>query len=157
VWASAAGIFGNDAPAAVPARQVGVSASSLEGGIFGAAPERPTTASRESVTKSGIVGGIFGGGAYAADESEPLRSHRTAKPEIDASRVAGMAQKESEHVASIFGGEAAMPLAPLTSARANPNASSVEGGIFGQTPTMVKPAIARHNPNASSIEGGIFG
>ena len=49
------------------------------------------------------------------------------------------------------------PLAPLSSPRANKNASSIAGGIFGAQPLPVKPGVVRSNPNASSIPGGIFG
>ena len=100
--------------------------------------------------------GIFGDqNPYAQNEPTANPTKQFAPAPIDESKVAGAPLVRGENF-SLFK-EGAAPLAPLPSARSNPNASSIPGGIFGGTPLPVKPAVARGNPNASSVEGGIFG
>jgi len=148
------GIFGDGSAPAPRAVKQGITDSSLEGGVFGAPTSNGAAAPRTGVTKSSVDGGIFGGNnPYAV--SEPTAYSRPAVPQIDADRVAGQALPPTESF-SLFAGAPA-PLAPLPSARSNPNAPSVEGGIFGAPRAAQKPQIARANPNASSIQGGIFG
>ena len=77
------------------------------------------------------------------------------KVAVEALGVAGAANAKSNAINLTWDDNGA-PLQPLPSARSNPNASSIEGGIFGSAPMASKPG-ARSNPNASSIPGGIFG
>ena len=44
-----------------------------------------------------------------------------------------------------------------TTARNDPNKSSIEGGIFGRSGPAHAAAGSRADPNRSSIPGGIFG
>jgi len=148
------GIFGEPTSKQAPPNAQNINRSSVEGGIFGGYTDAPASR-RVGVTKSSVEGGIFSGGAYAADSKGVAPANIPKVAPIDSSRVAGQAMPMKENF-SLFSGEGAAPLQPLPSARSNPNAPSVEGGIFG-APTMQKPAISRSNPNASSIEGGIFG
>ena len=150
--------------------------SSVQGGIFGA-PVAPAPDTRSAVTKSGIAGGIFGTDAPTAPNTgtgvtkssveggifghhqhvEPSVSHAfVPKVPVEDLGAAGNPVAKSDSV-SLTWGESDMPLQPLPSARSNPNASSIAGGIFGSAPMATKPAVARQNPNASSIQGGIFG
>ena len=108
------------------------------------------------MTKSSVAGGIFGGYDYV---EPPVKFAAPATPRgvpVESMAIAGAPIVKSE--AFVFD-EAATdaPLQPLASARANKNASSIEGGIFGATPLPHKPAFVRGNPNASSVPGGIFG
>jgi hypothetical protein len=146
------GIFGAGPAPAPRAQKQGITDSSLAGGLF-AEPACPSVNEpRSAVTKSSVPGGIFNG---SGDTAAP-RQH-APKAEIDQSRVAGRALPQKGEAFSLFTGEGTAPLAPLPSARSNPNASSVEGGIFGP-PTAQKPmGINRSNPNQPSQAGGIFG
>lgn len=131
-----------------------INVSSVEGGIFGGGAQAPAEP-RVGVTKSSIAGGIFGDqNPYAQSDPTANPTKQFAPAPIDESKVAGAPLARGENF-SLFK-EGAAPLAPLPSARSNPNASSVEGGIFGP-PQAHKPTIVRSNPNASSIQGGIFG
>jgi len=121
--------------------------------VFSDASAAPDTARRSAMTKSSVDGGIFGG--YNHVEAPVVRAPPTPR---DSSAVAGAPMPKKEAF-SLFDGDAkpTEPLAPCLSARSNPNASSVAGGIFNSTPLMHKAPIERKNPNASSIPGGIFG
>ena len=94
--------------------------------------------------------GIFGGYNYV---EKPVSHAPAAK--FDPTVPAGSANVKG--AALSFDWAESTPLAPLSSPRANKNASSIAGGIFGAQPLPVKPAVVRSNPNASSIPGGIFG
>jgi len=121
--------------------------------VFSDAPAQPDTARRSAMTKSSIDGGIFGG--YDHVEAPVVRAPPTPR---DSSAVAGAPMPKKESF-SLFdaGAKPTEPLAPCLSARSNPNASSIAGGIFNPTPVTHKAPIERKNPNASSIPGGIFG
>jgi len=79
-----------------------------------------------------------------------------SKAPIESLAVAGAANAKGNAI-NLTWDENGAPLQPLPSARSNPNASSIEGGIFGSAPVAKGAAVARSNPNASSIPGGIFG
>ena len=101
-----------------------------------------------------MCAGIFGGYGHV----EPSVRHAPAPTPIanEDRPTAGQAIVKGE--AFTFEGEGQpAPLQPLPSARSNPNASSISGGIFGHGPLPQKPPVARSNPNVSSIAGGIFG
>jgi len=148
------GIFGGPTSQAPPPPR-----TSTVGGIF-AAPESQAPASQNTnMTKSSVEGGIFGG--YNHVEQPVVRAPPTPRSSVESMGVAGAPMPKSEGF-SLFDAASkptapAEPLAPLNSARSNPNASSVEGGIFNSAPPPTKASIERKNPNASSIPGGIFG
>ena len=95
------------------------------------------------MTASSVDGGVFGGQVWK--EKENARS-RGAVP-IAKDHVAGVPLKRD--------GEAYV--APLVSARGDPNRSSIEGGIFSHGAPTPQRNVPRGNPNRSSVEGGIFG
>ena len=144
------GIFGAQA-APAPVQRTNVTKSSVDGGIFGSAPAQQVVPTNR-VSNSSIEGGIFGG--YNHVEA-PVSHMPVPKVPVEALGVAGSAVTRQAPVS--LGWEDNAPLAPLPSARSNPNAPSQAGGIFGSGPPPQKQAIARHNPNQSSIQGGIFG
>lgn len=148
------GIFSAPAHVAPNESRGGMTRSSVQGGIF-AAPEqsRPGSAVSRGMTKSSVDGGIFGG--YNHVEAPVSHAPRVPKLDNGSLGAAGQAQPLSKPVNLTWSEEAA-PLQPLPSARSNPNASSIQGGIFGGAMAN-KPQSARRNPNESSIQGGIFG
>ena len=160
------GIFGA-APAPVAGTYQSASVkSSVEGGIFGAntavAPEGVASAT----TKSSVAGGIFGGPtAAAAPEFESQLTTSSvdggifggdgslARPDVEKPRldpmeqpVAGNATGAGDAFAAnvnVVSAAAPQPLSPLHSARANPNRSNVQGGVFSTanaTPSKVGKA-----------------
>lgn len=142
------------APATTPrdVRTNGNNASSIDGGIFGQSTNVHYTP-RNHVTNSSIAGGIFGGAsAYNVDDA---RDRSTVVPDRTSLPAAGVQIPTSAGFS--LADNVSSPLQPLQSARANPNVSSIEGGIFGPGRPAQKPGIQRNNPNASSITGGIFG
>ncbi len=151
------GIFGEVEVKAASPKKFCINRSSIEGGIFGnEIAQKPGTAGSQR-TDSSISGGIFGGGAYETDAAA-MPKPVMAKLDIEKMAIAGMVAgtKTPRENFSPFDSQS-QPLAPLPSARSNPNVSSVEGGIFGASiPTPTK-ALNRIDRNKSSIKGGIFG
>jgi hypothetical protein len=94
---------------------------------------------------------IFGGYAHA---EAPV--NRAPAPKLDNLGTAGTKSVKGSGIDLSWNQENA-GLQPLPSARSNPNASSIDGGIFGSAPAAQGRGVSRGNPNASSIEGGIFG
>ena len=83
-------------------------------------------------------GGIFGGGSYAAE------SERDA---LKARNRPGLSNPIVQPA----------PVAPTFTKPVN-NASSIQGGIFGeQSAPVAPPSRTGRNSNQSSIPGGIFG
>ena len=147
------GIFG--APVApAPDKREAVTKSSVQGGIFAEPVQNAPNVARTGVTNSSVEGGIFGG--YNHVEAPVSHAPAVPKRPVESLGVAGAINPKSDAV-SLSWSEQAAPLQPLPSARSNPNASSIQGGIFGSAPLPAKANIARHDPNASSIQGGIFG
>ena len=147
------GIFG--APVApAPDKREAVTKSSVMGGIFAEPMQNAPNMARNVVTNSSVEGGIFGG--YNHVEAPISHAPAVQKRPVESLGVAGAINPKSDAV-SLSWSEEANVLQPLPSARSNPNASSIQGGIFGSTPVAAKPAMTRHDPNASSIQGGIFG
>lgn len=144
------GIFGAPVQNAPDTRNA-VTKSSVEGGIFSEPMAKAPDSARNGVTKSSIEGGIFGGYAHA---EAPV--NRAPAPKLDNLGTAGTKSVKGSGIDLSWNQENA-GLQPLPSARSNPNASSIDGGIFGSAPAAQGRGVSRGNPNASSIEGGIFG
>jgi len=122
-------------------------ASSIEGGIFGvhsediASTERPLTARSAAAVRDSVGATLFNAdNAFAQTQAPKMR----LKPE-DCSAAGVVKRKELE---------------PTATPRLDPNASSVEGGIFygeGSSMASAKAPPTARDSNASSIKGGIFG
>ena len=82
------------------------------------------------------------------------RGNVTPRQNVETMSMAGA---PIERNAAFEFNDASAPLQALPSARSNPNASSIQGGIFGLEPVKHNPALKRNDPNQSSIQGGIFG
>ena len=107
-----------------------------------------------NVTASSLAGGLFfddgSSTARAGAKPEKVKLDPAAMPEAGTVTVADVKDGLFTHDAA---------LQPLVSARANPNKTSVDGGIFSKgAPTPQKTARGGMiNRNASSVPGGIFG
>lgn len=124
-------------------------------GIFGTTDYAQHQPRKNNINQPSQAGGVFGGGAYEADAPKQRVAPVQRLP-VEQLHVAGQASAPASK-ANLFDEMASPPLAPLASARVNPNASSVQGGIFGAAAPTPTKGVPRSNPNASSVQGGIFG
>lgn len=105
------------------------------------------------MTASSLAGGLF-----FDDGSSTGRSAKPQKVKLDPAALPEAGTVVQPDVKDgLFTHDA--PLQPIMSARANPNQTSVDGGIFAKgAPTPQKSARGGMiNRNASSVPGGIFG
>ena len=156
-----------------PPTHTNTTASSIQGGIFGAAPAPVAGTYQSATVKSSVAGGIFGGPtAAAAPEFESqlttssvdggifggdgsLSRPDVEKPRLDPMEqpVAGNATGAGDAFAAnvnVVSAAAPQPLSPLHSARANPNRSNVQGGVFSTanaTPSKEPPWHHQRSPS----------
>ena len=113
--------------------------SSVAGGIFGGPTAAAAPEFESQLTTSSVDGGIFGGdGSLARPDVEKPRLDPMEQP------VAGNATgADTTLTFAAKASPAPQPLSPLHSARANPNRSNVQGGVFSTanaTPSKVGKA-----------------
>lgn len=113
------------------------------------------------------VGGIFGGGCYAAESERentrnrppmppPAKPYEAAPFEPPPLEFKRPVQNASSIDGGIFGQGAAESVPPPSRSNRS-NQSSVPGGIFGYEQSQPVARARGRDSNASSIPGGIFG